>query len=217
MSDRDAWNDAQHDAPTPMKKKGMSGCMLAALIVGGVGGVGLLVCCGGLAWFGSMFVPKIVNSPAEVTEVGHQILNTEMLDGFVPDKAVTMDNMIFTLRFAEYRHKEGKGEMMIGNMKLKMGDPNQAKMQSTQFKQPFEEKMKSLDVKKTETHEVTINGQKVNVAVGEATDKSSGKGVHTVNLEFDQGGVTTFLLMQLDDDLWDQDAFFKWLEETKMP
>src|SRR3954447_27057994 len=117
MSDRDNWNDAQSDAPTPVKKKGISGCMLAALIVGGVGGVGALVCCGGLAWFGSMFVPKILNEPAQVTEAGHEVLNTDVPEGFIPDKAIIIDNMIITMKIVDFRHKEGKGEMMFGNLK----------------------------------------------------------------------------------------------------
>ena len=216
MSDRDSWTDAQNEAPTPAKKKGMSGCMLAALIVGGIGGLGLLVCCGGFAWFGAGFVPKFTSEPAEVTAALHQVLNTEILDGFVPDKAMTMDNMVFTMRIVEFKHKEAKGEMMIGSMKLKIGDPSQAKLQSGQFRGPFEQKMRdSLDIKKTESHEITVNGQKVTVSIGEATEKSGGKVVHTATTDFDQSGIETFLMLRVDDDVWNQDAFLKMLEDAK--
>ena len=218
MSSKDPWNDSQSESPTPLKKKGMSGCMLAGLIVGGLGLIGMVVCCGSLALILPKMMPIETKVPAEVAAVGQRILNAEILDEFNPESAVTMDNMIFTFRIVKFKHKEGKGEMTLGSMKLHFGDPKQANDSSRQMRGKFEDEVRgSLDVKKTESHEITINHQKVSVAIAEATDRITGKEVHTASADFDRPSGQTFLLLRLDDDAWDQEAVLKMLEEAKMP
>ena len=36
-----------------------------------------------------------------------------------------MDNFAMTMRMATFAHKEGKGTLMLGELKMKIGDPNQ--------------------------------------------------------------------------------------------
>ncbi|WP_010583058.1 hypothetical protein [Schlesneria paludicola] len=215
MSERDSWNDPQSpsEVPVPPKKKGMSGCMLASLIVGGISFVGLLACCGLGGWFFSMVMPTITTEQAQVTAVAKKILNAEMLPDFTPQQAMTIDNMFFSMHIAEFKHKEGKGELMMGNVKVKIGDAAQANMQSTQFRGKFEDKMReTIDIKSSENHEVTMNGKKVNVVIGEGTYRATGKAVHTVTTDLEEGTSLTFLRLQMDDEIWNQDAVLKMLE-----
>ena len=103
-------------------------------------------------------------------------------------------------------------------MKLKMGDPNQAKLQSGQMRGPFEIELRNnLDIKKTESREIVINGQKASVAVGEAIDRATGKAVHTADLDVSLTSGETFILLRMDDDIWDEAAVLKMLEESKLP
>lgn len=218
MSENNPWSDSQNASPAPVKKQGMSGCMLAAIIVGGLGMVCMVLCCGVGIWFFSMVMPKELNTAAEVTAVGRQILNIELPPDFSPDKAITSDNFIYTLNIAEFTHKENKGKLMLGGIKIKIGDPNQAKMQSMQFREPIEKPSRDpIDVKKSENHEIMINGQKVTVVIGEGTDRTTQKAVHTASTEFVSGGQFTFLFLRMDDDIWDEAAVLKMLEDTKAP
>lgn len=218
MSKDDPWIDSKSDAPVVPVKKPMNGCLLASLIVGGLGLVCLMVCCGAFAWIGYTMKPTITNIPAEIRAVSQQILNVNISDDFIPENAVTMDNMMFTNRTAKFRHKEGKGQLIMSTMKLKIGDPNQAKLQSGQMRAPLEmEARNNLDIKKTESRDIAINGQKVSVAIGEATDRITGKSVHTADLEISLPTGQTFILLRLDDDVWDEAAVLKMLEEAKVP
>lgn len=215
MSERDSWNDPQSpsEVPAPPKKKGMSGCMLASLIVGGFSIVGLLICCGLSGWLVSMVMPTITTEQAQVSAVAKKILNTEMLPDFTARQATTIDNMFFSMHIVEFKHKEGKGELMMGNIKVKIGDASQANMQSTQFRGKFEEKMReTIDVKSSESHEVMMNGKKINVVIGEGTYRESGKAVHTVTTDLEEGTSLTFFRLQMDDEIWNQDAVLKMLE-----
>jgi len=219
MSDNNPWNDPVSESPTPVKKKGMSGCMLASIIVGSLGLVCMLACCAGAIWLGSMVIPKETKAPAEIAAIGHEVLNTDVLPDFSPDKALTWDNMLFTLKITQFTHKESKGEILMGALKVKFGDLNQAKMQSQQLRGPLEEKSRGpLDIKKSESKEIMINGQKVSVSIGEATDRTTNKSVHTASADFEQaGGMFTFFFLRMDDDVWNEDAVLKMLEDTKAP
>ncbi len=218
MSNDQPWVDSKNDAPIVPAKKPMNGCLLASLIVGGLGMVCLMVCCGAMAWIGYTMKPTITNVPAEVLAASQKILNVKIPDDFVGDNAITMDNMIFTNQTAKFRHKEGKGQLLMGTMKLKMGDPNQAKLQSGQMRGPFEIELRNnLDIKKTESREIVINGQKASVAVGEAIDRATGKAVHTADLDVSLTSGETFILLRMDDDIWDEAAVLKMLEESKLP
>ena len=218
MTDQNSWADSPGDAPAAPVKKPMSGCMLASLIVGGLGLVGLLLCCGVGGYFATTWAPKITKVPAEVTAVAQTVMDLKVPDEFTPSNAVSMDNFIFTMRIVEYTHKEGKGKIVLGTIKIKVGDPNQANPQTAQFRSQHEVDISgNLDVKKTESHDITIGGQKVSVMIGEATDRTTGKGVHTAKADINSPMGQTFFLLRLDDDVWDQDAVLKMLEEAKIP
>lgn len=218
MSGNDLWVDPPNQ-PQPVEsvpKKRMSGCMLATLIGGGLGVVCLLVCCGVFAWFGSMMIPTTTTVPAEVTAVGQRILNIELPPDFQPASAMTIDNMFITMRIAQYSHKENKGDLMLNSMKFKMGNPGQGAVPPDQMRVKFEEEIRSsLDIKKVESHDITVNGQKVSVAIAEAVDRNNGKGVHTATANIPITNGQTFFLLRLDDDVWDQDTILKMLEDAK--
>ena len=162
--------------------------------------------------------PTITNVPAEVRGASQQILNITISDDFIPENAITMDNMMFTNRMVKFRHKEGKGQLLMGMMSLKIGDPNQAKIQSGGMRGPLEIELKTnLDIKKTETRDIMISGQKASVSIGEATDRNTGKAVHTIEMNTSLPTGETFILLRLDDDVWDEAAVMKLLEGAKLP
>lgn len=213
MTDTNPWNDA----PVPPPSKKMNGCLLATLIIGGVGFFGLLVCCGGGVWLGTMFIPKVMNVPAEVTAVGNSILETKLPDDFQPTNANTMDNPFFDMKFARFAQKEGKGILILRSMKMKMGDANQANIQLAAWRVQDETEINSnLSLRKSESKEVTIGGQKVAVIIGEGTDLA-GKGIHTAKADISTLGGTTYFMLRMDDDIWDEDTVLKMLENAKVP
>ena len=103
-------------------------------------------------------------------------------------------------------------------MKLKIGDDQSVKMQSAQFRSKFETDISgSLDTKSSETIDVMINGQKVSVQIAEAKDRTNGKDVHTAKADIPIPTGQAFILLRLDDEIWNQEAVVKMLEEAKIP
>ena len=217
MADTDPWKDSQPEATKPPKKK-MSGCLLASLVVGGLGLVGMLVCCGGAAWFGTKMIPVVTQSPAEVAEVGQKAFHIDIPEDFLAETAITMDNPFFIMRIAQFKHKQDKGKIALGMIKLKVGDPKQADMNSRQFRASFEQEMRgTCDIKSSKSHDITINGQKATAVVEEAKDRNNGKEVRIVSSEFNLPSGQSFIMLRIDEDAWDEDAVLKMLEDIKPP
>ncbi len=218
MSDRDSWTDPLNEPSPPEQKKRMSGCLLASLIVGGFGLVGMITCCGVAFWLFSILIPTETKIQAEVTAIGLQILNIDLMEGFSPDKAATADNFFYTARIAQFKHNEGKGEILISTVKFKYSDPQTSAVQARQLRKSFEDLVSgSLVIKKSESRDVTIDGQQVSVSFGEGADPLNGKKAHLVSAEFDKPAGLTHVLVRVDDEIWDEDAVVKMLENAKSP
>lgn len=217
MSDGDNWVDPlKEPAPiAPSQKKRMSGCMLATLIVGGLGLFGMLVCCGGVTWLYLNFVPTISKEPEVVNSLGKQILNAEVLADFAPEGSAVIDNRFLTVRIAKFQHKEGKGDILLGSAKIHF-DLKQLKDKIDEERKKAEKEFQeSVEVDKSEVHKVMINGQEVPVTIAEAKNKETDKDFHQVTANFEHAGTMTFLIMQIDDEIWDEAAVLKMLQEAK--
>lgn len=218
MSGNDLWVDTPHEPQPlpPVPKKRMSGCMIAAIIGGIFGTLGLLVCCGVLGWLVTMMMPTTTNVPAEITGIGKKVLDIELPPDFQPETAVTVDNMFMTMQLAKFKHKEGKGDLLLSSFKSKFNQPGQPAMPADQLRVKFEEEIRnSLDVKKIDTHDIVINGQTVNASIAEATDRATNQGVHTVTVDIPVPNGQSFIMLKLTDDVWDQDAVLRMLSGAK--
>jgi len=98
MSDRDHWPDNPNDEPRRQsefrERPAGGGCFKIALIVGVIGFFGLLVCCGGLAWFGRGLMPKVATTPAEVAALGQEVMQIDIPAEFVGQGGMSMDNLV---------------------------------------------------------------------------------------------------------------------------
>lgn len=219
MSNDDYWQAPQSETTEAPPRKKMNGCLLAAIIVGSIGGAMAVVCCGIGAWFTFQFVPKATKEPQEVATVHRKIWTVQLPEDFSPDSAFTIDNFAFSIQLATYRQKEGKGEFVVSSTSFKLGPPDQGDPDQTRpLRKNFEDGIRErIDVKKEESHEITIDGKKVSVRIGEGVDKQQNSPLHTVNASFELGGQHLIFLLRMDDDIWDQDAVLQMLENAKPP
>lgn len=220
MSNRDEWPDNPND-PTPQRaqqweeKSSGSGCLKYALIVGGLGFVVMLVCCGGLVWFGWGFIPKMATSPADVAAVGQQVMQIDIPEEYVGKAGATIDNPLIAMRFAAFLHKEGKGALLIGTMQVKVGN---LKDKEADFKTRFEQQSKDkkkLTIKKTEEREFTIRGKQVTFKFSEAEEEGTDKKFRLVTGDLEAPGSLTILQLTLEEEAYDEEAVVKMIESIK--
>ncbi len=219
MSDRDTWPDNPSDPPRRVKqweeKSGGGGCVKFALIVGGLSFAGLLVCCGGLGWFIWGFIPKFASTPADVAALGQQVMQINIPEEFVGETGMSIDNWLIAMKFANYRHKAGKGALLIGSMQVKFGELSD---QQADFKARASEQSEDepkLEIKQTEERQFTIRGKRVTFQFSEADEVGTDKKFRLVTGELEAPGRITILQLTLEEEAYDVDAVVKMIESIQ--
>ncbi len=213
MSDRDQWPENPNEVPSQPKSGG--GCLKAVMIIGGIGFIGLVICCGGLAWFGRGFIPKMVTAPADVAVLGQEVMKIDIPAEFVGQAGMSMDNFAMTMKFATFQHKEQKGTLMIGSMQVKIGDLKDQQAAFNAQKTQQGGAQEGMKITTTEDREFTIQGQPVKFKFSEAEQVGTGKKFQLVSSEFESGGRLMLLQLTLEEDAYDEEAVVKMIESIQ--
>ena len=236
MSNPDQFQDS------PPAKQGMSGTLKVVLILVGLGGVSLLVCCGGMAFFGMRAAKAIqegtTEEPAKVKAATADIVDIDIPADFEPKMAM---NVIF-MKYVLYQNKS-QGMLMLSEFNSALGSDvsKQRDEMAKAMKQQSNTKMPS-GTQKTETREFTIRGEKASFQFTTATtekqkkpaDKPAeqgeakpddsetetddteadegGEGFHQVVGSFKGKGGTVMLFLMINGKDYDEAAIVKMIE-----
>jgi hypothetical protein len=210
MAQTDGFNERPADAP-----KG-SGCLKWVLIFGAVGGVGLLVCCGVLGYIGYQFKPIVAQTDPEVRTMVAEIASFAVPEDFHGKVGVKMDNSFMAMRMCAFEQKEGRGQLQISEMQVKVGDPKDQEAQlKAQMQQQGAAEMKTLNIQQSETREVTINGQPAQFTFAEGQDAATSTNYREVKGQFTGKNGIANLHLQVEDEVWDEEAVQKMLDAAK--
>lgn len=213
MAEHDTWPENPNDQSAPKPAKSSGGCVKVILIGGGLGLVVMLVCCGVAAWFGTSFMPKVTNTPAEVTAMAKEIMEIQIPEDFNPDTGLAIDNFAISMRMASFRHKDNQGTLVLGDFKIKMGDPNQAKQ--LQQQPDIGGKPQNLRMGDTSTREFTIRGKSVPFRFSDAVDEDTNAKVRVVEGTLEVPGGGTFIKLIVNEDAYDEDAVIEMIESIR--
>ena len=196
-------------------KEGMGTGMKILLVVCCVAGGGFLLCCGACAFFGYSFQPTIAEAPADVEKAKSEIIEMEIPASFQPGQAMKFDNFMFSMKFANYEHKEHKGQLTLAHFRVKIGDPNAQELQMREQLRQQGHASRNLLNAKTEQKEFQIRGEKVPVTFMAGKDAVDGKDYRQVTgmLPGKQGPV--LLVLEVEADAYDEEAVTKMLESIK--
>ncbi len=219
MSSRDEWpenpNDNSPQQADQWRENSGRGCLKFVLILGTLGFLTIIVCCGGFAWLVWGFLPRAATTPSEVAEVGQKIMKFELPPDFIGESAATVDNPLLATRFATFRHKDGKGTLRLGALWVKLADFTKQRVDfRVDAEKHFDDEHK-LDVKRTIDRDFTIRGKKVAFKFSEAEELGTGKKFRVVTGEFESPASLTILELILEDDAYDEAAVIKIIESIQ--
>jgi hypothetical protein len=205
-----------HDDDAPPQQK--SGCGLKWLVLLGIlFGGGALVCCGACGFLGFTFVPKVVQTPADVTALTQEIVDVKVPADFQPVNGMKLDNFAMAIRGATYRQQQGRGHLQFLEVAVKFGDPaaNEA-----QFKQQFRQsqngqELKVLKIDQSEVREFPVRGQPVSFRFEEGSDVSSATKYRQVSGEFPGKNGPASLTLQVEEDAWNEEAVVEMLKSMQ--
>ncbi len=219
MSDDDRFaslddQDAARSKPVGQPKG--SGCWKWGLIFTAIGGVGMLVCCGVMAFIGYQMGTKMVMTPPEVDALAQTITDITIPDTLRGEMGMSMQNPLFDMQMCLFRETSARGQMQLMQFNFKIGDPAQ---NEAQFKQEMDKQknaeMKELNVEETVTRDVVIRGEPTTFTFIKGKDVATSTDYREVKGQFKGKSGTAVLHLQLEAEVYDEAAIDAMLESIK--
>jgi hypothetical protein len=205
--------DEMDRAPATEQKP--RGCRRQLTFFGIFGGMTLAVFCAVCGVFGYLlFVPKIYQTPAEVDPITQEIVDVNVPAAFQPRLAMKWDNFLYAARVAMYQQAQGRGALQFTEISVKIGDKAVAEAQLKQkmSQQDTMDEIKVLRVESSEEREFLVRGQAVKFTFEAGEDVSSSTRYHQVTGQFTGKNGPAALVLQMEDEVWDEAAVVEMLE-----
>ena len=215
MANQENWPDDPNVERPAVKQKSSGGCWSVVLIVGGLGLFVMLLCCGIGGWMVYSLMPKLTSNPAEVAEIGKQVIDLQIPDDFQADTAMTIDNFAMTMRMANFRQKDNKGTLLLGDFQLKFGNPDQKlDIQQKRDQNNSKDGLK-LEMGDSQVREFEVRGKQVPFRFSDAVDQDTKTKFRVVegDLEGPKGGA--FIKLIIESEAYDDDAVVKMIESIR--
>lgn len=230
MSIHEDWND-----PDPRKKEGLSTTVKVLLIVGGVGTLFILLCCGGafllVGRFENILKEQGINlrdfaenahvtDPDAIRERTQKIVKIEIMPGFEPQQAVD----IVVMKFVQYGKANDANSvlmLMAFSNKFTGGQkPTQDEMLNAFRQQQARQgdaAGNNVAVQETETRELMVRGQKVAFQFIKGINETTGAVVREVLGSFPTQNGIGMLMLVVPEDEYDEPAVLKMIDSIDNP
>lgn len=194
------------------------GCSFPALLVLGLlGGLVILVCAGmcGLGMY--LFLPSETTVAEDIAQIQREIIELELPDFLEPILAQKIDNLFVTARLCVYRHRQGRGLLRIAAVDWSGGDEKKLEQEWLEelSQLPVGDDPRRLEVSQSETREITVGQQSVPFRFEEGQDLSSATRYRQVIGDFTTAAGSVRLFLQLEAEVWEEDAVIQLLNSLK--
>jgi hypothetical protein len=169
-------NDEPVFADEPASKKGMSTTAKVVLVMLGVGGVALLLCCGGLfgagIWLKRTVEQAQVTNPVQVRELAGQIASIQLPEQYEPQMGLQLP--MLGMRMVTFLRSDQPGAnvfLMENTMGMNPSDPAQRDQMLQQIQ--MQQGAQGGNLSNVEVREIEVAGQKVPFQFG--TNNANGR------------------------------------------
>lgn len=197
--------------PQPSAAPGKtSGCAKAIFIVGSLTFLMVLCCAGvvgGIAW---SIWPTVIGNPVEISAAGKQILDVNIPPEFEAMTGFKMDNFAMSMQMAAYRRKDQKGSLVLGGLRMKLGNT----IQRPEFHSKSD-KTQKLKIGETKVLEFKVGEQTVPFRFSKAVDQDSNQKFRVVETEFESNGESKFFKLTLEEEAYDEQSAIRMIESIR--
>lgn len=217
----------------PPRKQGMSSTAKVLIVLGSIAGLGLVVCCGGLAFVGWKFqdVAKkfaanlTTNDPPEIRARTARIVHIDIPDEFPPMLAI---DLMFMKEILYGTPDKPNRPMLIiveidKNFLGQQGGANAKQQRQEILRQMKQQGQQSANMntdineESSETREFTINGEKVPFEFIKGTAAHGGVPTRQVVGVFQGRGGMVMLMLMVPESDYDEAAVVGMLESIRLP
>jgi hypothetical protein len=206
-------------------KQGMSPAIKVLLIVGGVGGFFLLLCCGGIGLFAWKFkgVIEEITVTKDADEIRRRTGKIIEID-IPPEFEPVVGHELFFMRWVGYEKIPRDGSRLV---LLEVNNQVLENKTLAEQRRAMEEMLKSqggqsdgfqmqINVDTRETRDVTVRGEPVEFEFNKGTS-ADGKPVRQVLGAFKTSGGVTLLNLIAPEESYDEVAVMKMIESIRAP
>ncbi|WP_437204814.1 hypothetical protein [Planctomicrobium sp. SH664] len=195
--------------PTPRPPRSTASKVLLGFAV--VGGLALLVCCGG-GYYVYKEGMSFTQDPAEVRNIANEIAFINLPETYEPEAGFRL-NLGMKMQTAMF--KQGDGGLFLMQMQLP-GNPSQKEMEkSFREKEQQQQQSREIDVESREKRSLTIEGKPYEFEFTVGKMKDSGKPVHQVAGMFPGRNGMAFLTVTHVGEDWNEAETIALIESIK--
>ncbi|HTI50359.1 MAG TPA: hypothetical protein VL475_05390 [Planctomycetaceae bacterium] len=218
MSIQEDWHDPQ--AP----KRGMSTTVKVLLIIGCVGGVCLLLCCGGGVFVYFRMKDAIENAvvmdPQVIRQRTGEIVKIDIPPGFEPLQSVNA----LVMRWVVYgKNPDDGSRLKLMGMDRAMVDSANPEVQKMQMLQMMQQQGTTpggepvFVSREAEQREIVVRGEPAKFEFAKGTAAASGKEMRQVTGSFKTPGGMGLILFVVPEESYDEAAIVRMLESISDP
>ena len=216
----DLQNDDVQEEAAPKKKRRKSEGMstLTKVLLGlGCGGVlGLLICCGGFAYFGSQMV-KVSEDPVKIAAMRDEIVGITVPDDLPPKMGMDMNFVAFKMKMIMHGEEQGKFLML---MAMDFPDANQQQLDQQlkmQGNQQMQQQGKNVNITESETRKLMVDGEEREYVFAKGTMNQGGQqiDVRQVTGTFSARKGVGMLILISPEDQWNEEETIQMIESIK--
>ena len=213
--DEDNFDEQFDSRERPRKtKQGMSTGMKVLIVLLCFGGGMIVLCCGVGVYFFSKASSRLTEDPREVVAITQDIVDIEIPVQFAPQSGMDLDIIFMQMKIVSYTSMGANGLLWIMEMKVSGLTPEQQEPEMREAMQGQDFGEMKLNVKKSESRTFTIRGKEIDFQFAEA-ENSRGDAYRQVTGVFPGKEGTAFLMLQIEEEGYDEDAVVKMIESIK--
>lgn len=205
----------------PPEKKGMgTGCKVF-LILGIIFLVLILLCCGGLMWFGSRVAKGFSDDPEVVRSVTDEMLGIDIPDGLTPGGSMEMDvpfvgNM---MTFVIWNDTASQSMLVLAQMGPMFAEQQNQQQMQQQLEQSLSQQGQGAEFNvenyQASQREVQIRGEPVTFTIATGDDRDTGAPrIQVTGMIPDDDG-PIMVMFTGDADVYPEDAIVEMLESIE--
>ena len=222
MSPNDFWPDEAEEesfdeslyGETPvLQNQGCStGAKVLLLMLFMAGGF-FVLCCGGVIWVYSQF--EFDETAEGVLVMTEEIADIDIPESFEPQRAMEMDLLIMSMKLAIYTAGTDDSVLILAETDFPTADQKLTQAEMKIVLRQQDRGGRYVDIINSETREFEIRGQTVKFVFAECEDIDTGEAVCQITGTFSGRQGMGFLMLQVEDESYDEDAVVRMIESIK--
>ena len=148
-------------------------------------------------------------------QVAERIAEWTLPDDFEGKHAVTIDNFAMQFDLAIYKHKQGRGALVVAQMHWKSEPPKNVPDFAQQFIDLFAQELKRLDLSETEKKTFTIRESPAEFEIGRGEDRATVTKYRQVTGKFRGKAGDASLILQAEDGYLSDEQIEQFLKSIK--